>query len=786
MAGDSHFVSTDLSSQRFDERWRALARQRYRRLAASIYLIVFFIGAALGTLVYWQGQRLIAVTMDLITQEMYSQEIIADLEVNVVRIEPVLYEYYATEDTAKFRTTYKSLRLEIGRQIELLSSRLHYRNELRLLPAILARVYRITDRLDRNLASSKTDWDLARDALAAISKDLVKVRNALDQLAESVGDQVASRSKETRDLVDETVALALAFAVVTFLTILAIGYFVTNALTTELHRRWLTTFLERNANPILSISESGEVLYANPSAAKFIENPDSTSDIRQALLPGDAMSRLERMRQAGSRYQRWEYSLGNRFYGCGVHHLKDTGAYHVYISDITKRKKDEQQLEWAAYHDALTGLPNRRRFTEDLQTALLANSQGVILAISIDRFRDLIEGMGHDVSDAVLFGVGQSLDTYFESLRKNGHSITLYHFGGDHFTVLADDPKCTREGGMSLAEGVIEHCKAPMSAADREFFLTVSIGVNHYKNGKEDWATILKRAEGALKLASQEGGNTARQHSTELENETLRRLELEHALRRAVNGGDLYLELQPQLDVRANTIVGLEALVRWTHPDLGTVSPAQFIPLAEETGVIDELGRWVLQEACRQIKQLYQWGYRNLSVAVNVSPRQIADPVFPATVAESLAQAGLPGAALHLEVTETAAMLNPKVAVEVLSAVRELGVKIAVDDFGTGYSSLAYMKMLPLNKLKIDRSFIRGMGESRDDAAIVAATVELAHKLGLAVTAEGVETDEQRRKLISLGCEEIQGFLIARPMKLEVLADFLADWSGQANQLVGN
>ena len=778
-------MSENSSSEKFDARWRALARRRYRRFASTIYLVILSIGLALGTLVYWQGQRVIGVTMGLITEDMHSQQIIADLEASVIRIEPVLYEYYATEDSGKFRAAYKRLSSEYLGQIDMLAVRFPDRDELRRIPAFLDAVNGIAGRLDRNLAAPDTDWDLAREALAAISEKLFAVRGALDQLAASIRNQVAMRGSQTRKLVNETVMLALVFAAVTFLTVLVIGYFVTNALTTGLHRRWLATFPERNPNPILSIGDDGAILYANPSAAKMIGDAASVSEAMRTLLPSDTMSRLERMAQNGIRYHRWEYAIDDRIYGCGIHHLPDIGVYHAYISDITKRKRDEQQLEWAAYHDALTGLPNRRRFTEDLQTALASKSNGAVLAISIDRFRELAEGMGHDISDAVLTAVGQRLDTKAKTLANGGCPLKLYHFGGDHFAFLADNPACSQGGVLTFAERVIESFRTPLSAADREFFVTMSIGVNYYQRGAGDWTTVVKRAESALQQVRRDGGCAVREHTADLEGETLKRLELEQALRRAVDAGDLHLEFQPLLNVATDAVQGMEALVRWHHPNLGMVSPASFIPIAEETGMIDELGRWVLWEACRQTVSLRQSGYRDIWVAVNVSPRQIADPSFPQIVAETLNETGLPGSALQLEITETAAMQNPGAAIQVLGAIRQLGVAVAIDDFGTGYSSLAYLKTLPLNKLKIDRSFVRVMGDSRDDAAIVAATVGLAHKLGLAVTAEGVETQEQLNRLVALGCDEIQGFLIARPLNVDALVDFLADRLGVVAERAG-
>ncbi len=781
MADDPRFVSKGPKSNRFDARWRALARRRYRRLAVIIYLVILSIGVALGTLVHWQGQQVLDVTGNLIAKDMRSQQLIADLEANAIRLEPVLYEYYATEDSAKFRLAYRHLRTEIANQIEMLAPRFPDRNEIQQIPRIMNGVHRIAARLDRNLASSDTDWDLAREALAGISEDLSTVRRALGQLVESIREQVTERSTRTHDLVNETVVMALAFATVTFVTILVIGYFVTSALTTGLHRRWLTTFLERNANPILSISDDGEILYANPSAAEIVGTAETMPDVQQTLLPKDAMHRLEDMRRNGSRYQRWEYAIGDRIFGCGVHQLRDLAVFHLYISDITKRKHDELQLERAAYHDPLTGLPNRRRFAEDLQTALVANSGGTVLAISIDRFRELVEGVGHDISDAVLTAFGRSLDASLQSASRGEPPIRLYHFGGDHFTVLADNPAITEQAALSLADRLIQLCKKPLSAADRSFFVSTSIGVKHYPpGGTEDWTTILKHAESALQQAHREGGGTVRQFTSDLEGEALRRLELEHALRCAVDAQELHLEFQPQLDVHSQAILGVEALVRWNHPDLGAISPVHFIPLAEETGIIEELGRWVLLEACRQTERLHRLGFPDLTVAVNVSPRQIADPRFPETVADTLEATGLPGSALHLEVTETAAMHNPELAIQALNAIRQLGAKIAIDDFGTGYSSLAYLHTLPINKLKIDRSFIRAMGQDNDDIAIVAATIELAHKLGLTVTAEGVETEKQLNRLVALGCEEIQGFLIARPMKPKALGEFLAEHSGEA------
>jgi diguanylate cyclase (GGDEF)-like protein/PAS domain S-box-containing protein len=435
------------------------------------------------------------------------------------------------------------------------------------------------------------------------------------------------------------------------------------------------------------------------------------------------------------------------------------------IQDVTERKAQEARIEHLAYHDSLTGLPNRAmlmdRLAQALSQAQRLDQQVAVLFIDLDRFKLVNDSLGHAVGDQLLQEIARRLKA---TLREND---TVARVGGDEFQVVA----CNVAGSVDaarIAEKLMRTLGEPFVLEDQELHVTASLGVSLFPRDGASGELLLKYADTALYEAKGEGRNAYRFFSPEMNAQAHGRLRLENDLRRAVERHELELHYQPQLDLASGEVCGVEALVRWRHPVRGLVLPNAFIPLAEETGLVLGIGEWVLNEACRQVALWQREGLADnlspLRVAVNISARQLQRPGLDGAVRRALALSGLPADCLELEITESSVMLDPLHAQSVLQSLRELGVQLSIDDFGTGYSSLAYLKRLPLDRLKIDRSFIGGIPADRDDAAIVETIIVMTHKLGLRVIAEGVETLEQRLQLVRQGCDEMQGFLLAHPV----------------------
>ena len=441
------------------------------------------------------------------------------------------------------------------------------------------------------------------------------------------------------------------------------------------------------------------------------------------------------------------------------------------VQDITERKRQEARIEHLAYHDALTGLPNRLLLMDRLALALAhahrQQSQVALLFLDLDRFKNVNDTLGHLRGDELLRQVAARLSA---ALREED---TVARLGGDEFVVLLSPVE-----GVAAAAHVADKLMAalcePFAIGERELHVNASLGVSLYPRDGQDADALLKYADTALYKAKEGGRNAYRFFSPEMDAEAHERLRLENELRRAVGRGELLLHYQPQMDLASGRITGLEALLRWQHPVDGLIPPQRFIGLAEDTGLIVELGDWVLNTACRQMRDWQAQGLCGLRVAVNLSARQLLRPGLDQAVQQALATSGLAAEALELEITESSMMQDPVQAQAWLRQLQVMGVQLSIDDFGTGYSSLAHLTRLPLQRLKIDGSFIAGLPGDRNSAAIVEAVVAMARQLGLLVLAEGVETVEQRAQLAQLGCQEMQGFLLARPMPAEQVPGWLA------------
>jgi diguanylate cyclase (GGDEF)-like protein len=441
------------------------------------------------------------------------------------------------------------------------------------------------------------------------------------------------------------------------------------------------------------------------------------------------------------------------------------------IGQYIVRKQAEEAVQFVATHDALTNLPNRVLFNQSLDRALALarrhNRRLAVLFIDLDRFKLINDTLGHDAGDALLTEVARRLTG---SLRA---SDTVARLGGDEFVVLIEevaDPATI----IDIAQKLIHSLGEPMTLSGHEYRMTASIGISSYPDDAEDVQGLLKNADIAMYRAKEQGRNNFQFYSARMNVHSVERLTLESGLRRALERDELVLHYQPKIDIRSGRVTGVEALVRWQHPEQGLVPPVRFIPVAEETGLIVPIGQWVLQSACRTHRAWSAAGLPHLRMAVNLSARQLLHVDLVKEIGGLLGRTGCDPGCLELEITESMVMQNPARAVELIHELKELGIAISIDDFGTGYSSLAYLKRFPIDSLKIDRSFIHDLPRDPGNMAITRAVIGMAHSLKLTVIAEGVETREQLDFLRGHECDEMQGFYFSKPVPAEDLAALLA------------
>jgi diguanylate cyclase (GGDEF)-like protein len=435
-----------------------------------------------------------------------------------------------------------------------------------------------------------------------------------------------------------------------------------------------------------------------------------------------------------------------------------------------EKAKADVRIEYLASHDSLTSLPNRETFNGLLHYAIEAArryERGVaVLFIDLDRFKVINDSLGHAAGDVLLVETGNRLR---KALRS---SDVVARLGGDEFVVILEET-AQSDDVERIARNLLSVLSEPLQLSGHECHTTASIGIAMYPADGTDVQTLTKNADMAMYLAKEDGKNGFRFFTREIKTQSIERLTLETALRRALGRNQFALHYQPKVDMTTGQITGVEALLRWTHPELGVLPPAQFIPLAEETGLIVSIGRWVLKEACAQNMAWQRRGLRPVSMAVNLSPRQFADEHLLRDIDEALATSGMSPVLLQLEVTESMVMQNVTRAIKVLDAIQSRGIRLAIDDFGTGYSSMSLMKQFPIDTIKIDRSFVRDLPDDSEDKAIAQAIISMGKALGLTVIAEGVETVEQETFLRDHACDEMQGFLFSKPVPPEQLADLL-------------
>ena len=503
--------------------------------------------------------------------------------------------------------------------------------------------------------------------------------------------------------------------------------------------------------------QSEEVIGQRPSLFKSGRHPPAFYQAMFTTLnsTGEWSGEIWNRRKSGEIYPQWQtIRIVDDERGQRSH-------YVAVFSDISAIKNSEHELAHLAHYDPLTDLPNRLLFTDRTEQALASaqiHKRGcALLMIDLDHFKMINDSLGHSIGDQLLKGVGERLSAMV------GPGITLARLGGDEFAVLAEScPQMVH--AAALAQRIIDGLKEPFQIDGHQLFVNISVGISLFPGDALSAEQLLRNSDSALFKAKSAGRNGYALYTEELTAHAQQRVETAFELRRALEQQELRVYYQPVHDLKTRRLIGVEALVRWEHPQRGLVSPAEFIPIAERTGLIAEIDAWVMRQACEQMCLWLQAGVVLSFVAVNVSSRLFARRELFGQVAKVLHETGLDPACLELEVTESAVMDDPEVALEQMHRLRELGVRLAIDDFGTGYSSLLRLKRMPVQKLKIDQGFVAGLPWDEDDAAIVRVIIALAQSMGMQVHAEGIEQVEQASFLLEHGCDLGQGYWFGRPV----------------------
>ena len=549
----------------------------------------------------------------------------------------------------------------------------------------------------------------------------------------------------------------------------------------EAEERYRSIF-ENAIEGIYQTTPSGTYLNFNPALAR-IYGYDSIDDLihgisdiqKQLYVDPGKRNEFVNLMQAQGRVQHFEAQVYRKngdiiWITENAREVRDADGnlmfYEGTVEDITERKNYEQQIEYQATHDSLTGLPNRTLLADRLQQCISFadryHSKVAVAFVDLDQFKMINDSMGHHIGDEMLVTMAARLAACVRD------SDTVVRLGGDEFVLLINGLHKVEDVSQSM-QRVLATIAQPFAINGWDYAVSCSIGVSIYPDDGSDYNTLLKNSDSAMYKAKQAGRNNFQFYTRELNTMLMERLDIEYRLRRAIENGEFQLYYQPKVDFVSGRICGVEALVRWQPPGEEMISPGSFIPVAEETGMIEEIGSWVLNEACRKARELRGMLGYPVPVAVNVSPRQFRQPGLVRMVENALQRAGLDAGCLELEITESMLVHDTEKFIETLHALKALGVSLAIDDFGTGYSSMAYLKHFPIDRLKIDKAFVDDLETEPANLAILRAIVALGQSLGLKVIAEGVETQYQYDYLRSIGCDEFQGYFFSRPVTAEVL-----------------
>ncbi|GEM_PF-635496 len=566
---------------------------------------------------------------------------------------------------------------------------------------------------------------------------------------------------------------------------LAVFQDVTERKRTEVERDKLSRAIGQTADAVMITDHDGLIEYVNPAfeattgfsldevigkkpniLKSGAQGPDFYRNLWKTILGGNSFSEVfVNRRKDGSVYYEEKTITPLKDASGQITHFVATGR------DITERMQSQVQLEYMAHHDALTELPNRTLFLDRLKQALARarwhKRLAAVLFIDIDRFKNINDTLGHEVGDKLL----QELSRRLKPCLRDGDTVA--RFGGDEFVILLDDLAAATDV-RNLASKILDQLRPPFQTGESILHVTASIGISMFPADGEDSGSLLRHADIAMYRAKDMGRNNYQFYSAEMSARAFERLTLENNLRRALERREFLLYYQPQVNIQTGEVVGVEALLRWQHPEFGMVSPVEFVPLLEDTGLILPVGRWVLQEACRQLSEWHGQGWTNLRMAINLSSRQFSDETLLAAIENELSRHNLRPDLIELEITESTILQHHGEAIHTLESLRRLGARIALDDFGTGYSSLSHVQNFEIDTLKIDRSFVMDIPSDKADAAIAEAIVALGKGLGLNLIAEGVETEVQRDFLQALGCHVMQGYLFSRPQPAAEIPEFLS------------
>lgn len=746
-----------------------------KRNAGLIYGVIITLGIVLSSFVYLSTQNVEDNTLALVEQEIPIFEQLQRLDTLFIEEELYLNEYYASQNRNLYQENFKQTSVQTEQVLESLYSQNVKPEQIRELKAIHSKIVEMAVEFDQNMEFGDRNetamWDLARRHLEMFAMYRLEVKPIIGKIVAETNRRVENSYLQTKTSLTQTSQIVLAYSFLILIFAIFIGRHVKNYIFVSVKNKRLALFPQRNPNPILSLDQDNHVTFANPATRKLLKELNlEMVDFCSTLLNHVKQHQVDIAKQDLTSHK-FEFPLSGKILDCELHWLKDLETWDLHLVDITKRKEAEAQILYQAFHRLDTGLYNRNKFVQTLDELTQTDNHVAIGSMEVRAYSRLVSRLGLDMANTVMIELAELLDQLFEDALAQ-HDYQFFQTSDKQFSLIINTEFCT--------EQINKLVRTVESAVENKTFcnglhIELDFGFGCYPDHAQSSTDIIRCVNIALDHAIAIEHSSLVVFNNELGDAISKELELAEALREAIEQEKLQLHYQPQLNIQQDQIIGVETLVRWPVEG-GFISPAEFIPVAEKTGMIIPLGEWIATQACLQAKQLVAEGFSDIVVAINISPQQFQHPSFYEMILGILSHTQVAPENIELEITEGVIMYNENDTIDLLKKLRDLGLKLSIDDFGTGYSSLSYLKQFPIDKLKIDQSFIKSIDQNDADKAIVSTVVDLGNNLGLTLIAEGVEEASHLSILKDMGCQEIQGYYFSKPLPQQNLLAFMSEF----------
>jgi len=729
-----------------------------------VYLIILVLSGAVSFFVYQTGHNISVVNHRLTDKQLPLLGQISELKHWINEHERILYEHYATEDLKHNIPKLILAQQNITQSLSQLKEAFpENKNISQLIDLNKITVENANQMIEKLTMDGDERWTIAREMLASISRMGRSSQPLINSLRQMIDEDIEYSHRRSDNQLSNMSSWVSAFSILILMIAIFVGYYTVNTLKNNYEKRRLALFIEKSPNAIASVNWFGEVEFENVSWRKSFRGKNQTHFIEELK------TKLVELKLLGESFMQWQTYSNGEDLEIDIHKISRLDQVMVFVENISDRVKAQKELEFLAFNDPLTGLANAKRLEIDLENQLQKgpNNKFLLLTVGMKRLKLVSTTHGYSVSDELMKSLVSRVQNAVLPLHKEFKFSRVYRFTGAKFSILLAGPRkdnCLESSIETLDRNMASAMRKSLETLFGSFFLDYQTGcVIHPEHGYSA-NMLVKNVNAAVADAQKNNQTRINMFDQQMSLQEQTWYQLENDLRAARFDDEFYLTYQPKIDLESGDMVSMEALVRWQHPSRGLVSPVEFIPIAEESGMIMSLGLWVLNNACRQTKSWQLQGLTDLQVAVNVSPSQLLSANFLKSVLGCLADFELDARFLEIEITEEVLASDQENCIAVLNQIRDAGISVAVDDFGTGYSSLGYLNQFPISKLKIDRSFVTDIDKIKSNHAIVDAIIALSQKLGIKVIAEGIETEQELAILKTLQCDQGQGYLFNRPL----------------------